>query len=154
MEELRVRIRAMVDDDKSVVFALAEEVLKPLADACGHPELFHEEEFLILMERAEVWIADTPHDPPEVAGYVITEPESQALAVRCLCVGPAFEQRHVDHRLLDWAEGLAYHRGLERLVAQTSAKDERSWELYAAHDYAPAEDDDRPETILMIKRLR
>ena len=154
MEELHVEIRAMVEGDKSVVFALAEEVLKPLADAAGHPELFHEHEFLALMERGEVWIADTPHDPPEVAGYVITKAEQECLTVRCLCVSPAFEECRVDHRLLDWAEGLAYHRGLERLAAPTPTGDDRSRELYAAHSYAPTPADDRPDTIVMVKRLR
>jgi len=154
MEELHVEIRAMAEGDKSVVFALAEEVLKPLADAAGHPELFHEDEFIDLMERAEVWIADTPHDPPEVAGYVITEAGEGCLTVRCLCVSPAFEECRVDHRLLDWAEGLAYHRGLERLTAPTTGGDERARELYLDHDYAPSAADDRPDAIVMVKRLR
>lgn len=154
MDDLHVHIRAMVEDDRSLVFTLAEEVLRPLAEASGHPELFHEEEFLAMMERGEVWIADTPHEPAEMAGYVIVEAESDCLTVRCLCVSPAFEGQHVGHRLVDWAEGLAYHRSAARLLAPLPVGDKWSRQLYSSHSFAPLPEQDRPEVIVMEKRLR
>lgn len=154
MDELHVHIRAMTEDDRSMVFTLAEEVLRPLATAAGHPELFHDEEFLDLIERSEVFVAESPRDSAEIAGYVVVESEQDSLLVRCVCVGPAFEGQHVGHRLVDWAEGLAYNRGLARVTAPLPRTDEVSRSLYQRHDFVPAPAPDRPETIVMEKRLR
>jgi GNAT superfamily N-acetyltransferase len=154
MDELHVHIRAMTEDDRSMVFTLAEEVLRPLAAAAGHPELFRDEEFLDLIERSEVFVAESPRPPAEIAGYVVIESEADSLMVRCVCVGPAFEGQHVGHRLVDWAEGLAYNRGLARVAAPRPRADEVSRSLYRRHDFAPVPEPDRPETIVMEKRLR
>jgi len=156
MDDLHVHIRAMAEGDRSLVFALAEEVLRPLAEATGHPELFHEEEFLALMERADVWVAESPREPAELAGYVATEVEADAdcLTVRCVCINPAFEGQHVGHRLLDWAEGLAYSRGLGRLAAPLPESDRHSLGLYRAHSFVMRREEERPHMIVMEKRLR
>lgn len=156
MDDVHVDIRAMVEGDRSMVFALAEEVLRPLAQSAGHPELFHEDEFLALMARAEVWVADSPRPLSEMAGYVVTEVEGDAdcLTVRCLCVSPAFEGRHVGHRLLDWAEGLAYDRRLGRLAAPLPETDSHALGLYRAHSFVARREEERPQMIIMEKRLR
>jgi GNAT superfamily N-acetyltransferase len=157
MDTLHVHIRAMTDDDRGMVFILAEEQLRPLAAAAGHPERFNDREFLELIGRGEVFVAESPREPAVIAGYVVleTEAEADALTVRCVCVGPAFEGQRVGHRLLDWAEGLAYSRGLARLTAPLPGEDERSRRLYREHDFVPAPAaDDRPELIVMEKRLR
>jgi ribosomal protein S18 acetylase RimI-like enzyme len=154
MSDLHVHIRPMMNDDRGMVFSLAEDVLRPLAECTGHPELFHDEEFLALLQRGEVFVAEAPGEPREIAGYVVVEADAPALAVRCVCVGPAFEGQHVGHRLLDWAEGLAYNRGLDRLEATVAQADEPSQHLYREHDFVPAPAPDRPELIVMRKRLR
>jgi GNAT superfamily N-acetyltransferase len=156
MDTLHVHIRAMTDDDRGMVFILAEEQLRPLAAAAGHPERFNDEEFLDLIGRGEVYVAESPREPAVIAGYVVVENEpADALTVRCVCVGPAFEGQRVGHRLLDWAEGLAYSRGLSRLAAPLPGDDQRSRHLYGEHDYVPVPAaDDRPELIVMEKRLR
>jgi GNAT superfamily N-acetyltransferase len=154
MDEQHVHIRAMTEDDRSMVFTLAEEVLRPLAAAAGHPEQFHDVEFLELIERSEVFVAESPRVPAEIAGYVVVEAEPDSLMVRCVCVGPAFEGQHIGHRLLDWAEGLAYNRGLARVAAPLPRADEVSRSLYQRHAFVPAPAPDRPETIVMEKRLR
>lgn len=153
MDDLHAHIRAMTEEDRSTVFILAKEQLRPLAAAAGHPELFHDEEFLELLERGEVFVAESPREPHEIAGYTVLETEPDSLTVRCVCVGPAFEGQHVGHRLLDWAEGLAYSRGMARLAAPLPSNDVRSRRLYHEHGFVPAAADGT-DLIVMEKRLR
>jgi GNAT superfamily N-acetyltransferase len=154
MDELIVSIRPMTAADRAEVFALAEVVLRPLAEAAGHPELFHEGDFLAVMDRGEVYVAGPQHRPDEIAGYVIVEAEADGLSMRCLCINPAFEGRRVGHRLVEWAEGLAYSRGVGRISVRVAGGDDRSRRLYQDHGFVPAPPGDQPELIVMEKRFR
>ncbi len=149
-----MHIRAMSREDRSTVFAMAEEVLRPLAEAAGHAELFHDEELLSLLERGEVYVAESPRETAQMAGFVAleAEPDADVLTVRCVCVGPAFEGQHVAHRLLDWAEGLAYSRGMARLAAALPDGDQRSRHLYQEHGFTPTPSAE-PSLVIMEKRL-
>jgi len=160
MVDLRVHIRIMDEAERPDVFALAEEVLRPLAAASGHLERFSEDQFIDLMERGEVYVAEPAGGPRELAGYLIVEtdmeqPEDEGptLALRCLCLSPAFEESEVGDRLLEWAEGLAYNRGAERMLARVPLSDQPSQKLYRTHEFVPVPALDRPETIVMEKRL-
>ena len=70
-----------------------------------------------------------------MAGFVAVEAEDDALALRCLCVSPAFEARGVANQLVDWAEGVAIDRRLRRLTAFVPAGDHPSLHLYRGHDF-------------------
>jgi ribosomal protein S18 acetylase RimI-like enzyme len=160
MVDSRVHIRTMDEAERADVFALAEEVLRPLAAASGHLDRFSEDQFMELMERGEVYVAEPASGPRELAGYVIVETEMEqpedetpTLALRCLCLSPAFEESTVGDRLLEWAEGLAYSRGAARMLALLPPSDQPSQKLYRTHEFVPVPADDRPETIVMEKRL-
>ncbi|HJW76020.1 MAG TPA: GNAT family N-acetyltransferase, partial [Thermoleophilia bacterium] len=75
------------------------------------------------------------------------------LVVRCLCVSPAHLAQAVAHQLLDWVEGLAFSRGARRLEAFVPGDDEASLHLYRRHEFSGRPDADRPELIVMEKRL-
>ena len=150
MERLQCDIRLMRPGDESVLFLLAEQNLRPLASQSGHPERYHSDDLMHLLRDAEVFIAAADD---EVAGYVAVEDEAGDLVVRCLCVSPAHEAQAVAHQLLEWVEGLAFSRGARRLEAFVPADDEASLHLYRRHDFSGVPESDRPELIVMEKRL-
>lgn len=150
MERLKCEIRAKRSGDESMLFFLAEECLHPLADRTGHAERYHADELLDLLSRADVFVAETQG---EVAGYVAVEREADSLAVRCLCVNPAFEGRAVSHQLVDWVEGVGYAERARRVTALVPTADEPSRHLYGEHAFVPVPTADRPEMIVMEKRL-
>lgn len=151
MERLRVTVREARADDRSLLYLLAEETLQPRAVEEGHPERFDERALLDLLERARVYVAET--EGAEIAGYVALETESDAIHVRCLCVGPAFEAQAVGRQLLDWVEGLAFAEGRGRLYAYVPDDDRPSRHLYEGHDFVAAPATDQPEVIVLEKRL-
>ena len=150
MEDLHYHIRVLREDDRSSLLFLAEEVLRPLAEASGHPDRYHSDD---LVERADVYVMVTAEPDGEIAGFVAVEDEAGDLLVRCLCVGPAFEAQRVGHQLLDWAEGLAYGRGLGNMRVHVPAADRASQRLYEGHSFVPRPAADRLEVIVMEKRL-
>ena len=151
MTRLKVAIRAAAADDRSMLYLLAEESLHPMAARIGHPERFEPGRFLALLQEVEVYVAEAPSH--EIAGFMALEEDDGTLAVRCLCIGPAFEARAVGHQLVDWAEGLAVNRGLQRVDAFVPAADDASRHLYAGHGFVPRPADDSPETLVVEKRL-
>ena len=150
MQRLKCEIRDMRPDDESMLFLLAEESLHPLALGSGHAELYHPEELIDLIKRATVFVAES-HG--EIAGYVAVEREDETLIVRCLCIGPAFEASDVSHQLIDWVEGLAFNQRLAQLRAVLPQSDLPSLGVYRRHEFVPQTTTDRPETIVMEKRL-
>jgi ribosomal protein S18 acetylase RimI-like enzyme len=153
MEPLHCHIREMSRDEERDLLLLAREVLWLLAEGHGHPERYHDEQFLELVERADVYVARPAEEDELVAGFVALEDEADDLVVRCLCVAPAFEAQRVAHQLLDWAEGLAYERSRRRIMAEVLRDDERTQHLYKGHAFVPTPAADRPELIVMEKRL-
>jgi ribosomal protein S18 acetylase RimI-like enzyme len=149
MDRLRCSVRAVSDDDRSMLTLLAEETLRPLATGAGHPERYHTEDLITLLDRADVFVAEADG---EVAGFMALEAEDDSLAVRCVCVGPAFEARGVANQLLDWAEGVAIDRGAGRLTAYVPAGDHPSQHLYHRHDFV-ATGGATGEMQLLEKRL-
>lgn len=150
MERLQCEIRLMRPGEESVLFLLAEQSLRPLAWQSGHPERYHPDQLLALLRAAEVFIAQADD---EVAGYVAVEDDAGDLVVRCLCVSPAHEAQAVAHQLLDWVEGVAFNRGARRVEAFVPAEDEASLHLYRRHDFSGVPESERPELIVMEKRL-
>jgi len=150
MTRMKVDIRAMRSGDESLLLYLAQETLQPLAAGSGHPELYHADELLELLAAAEVYVAETGG---EIAGYVVVEHGPEALDVRCLCVNPAFEAQAVAHQLVDWVEGVAFAQRVDRLRAVVPGADERSRHLYRGHEFVPRPAADRPEMIVLEKRL-
>jgi len=136
--------------DESVLYLLAEQNLRPLASRLGHPERYQPQELLDLLSSAEVFIAQADD---EVAGYVAVEDEAGDLVVRCLCVSPAHEAQAVANQLLDWVEGLAFSRSARRVEALVAAGDDASLHLYRRHDFSGTPEGERPEIIVMEKRL-
>jgi hypothetical protein len=55
---------------------------------------------------------------------------------------------------MDWVEGVAFTEQRSRLRAVVPAADERSQRLYRGHSFVPLPAADRPETIVLEKRLR
>ena len=96
MERVKCSVRDVSDDDRSMLVLLAEETLHPLAAGAGHPERYHTAELLELLDRADVYVAEAEG---EMAGFVAVEAEDDALALRCVCVSPAFEARGVANQL-------------------------------------------------------
>jgi len=152
MERLKCVIRPKRSGEESMLLLFAEESLRPLAEAAGHPERYHSEDLLALLKRAEVYVADADG---EIAGYVVveTEPADERLAVRCLCLNPAHETQAVAHQLLDWIEGLAFSRRLPRLTASIAATDQPSRKLYERHGFVRAKVGESPDTVLVEKTL-
>lgn len=151
MERLKCTIRAMRDEDLSMLTLLAEETLHPLAVGAGHPERYHADQLLALLDRADVLVADSEAG---VAGFAALEQEGDALALRCVCVNPAMEARGVAHQLVDWAEGLAIDRRLARLTAFVPAGDAPSLHLYRGHEFAELrEAGATPGMVRLEKRL-
>ena len=150
MDRVKCDIRAATQDDRGMLTLLAETTLRPLATAAGHPEKYHVTELLGLLDRADVYVAQTG---AETAGFVAVEPQGEDLAVRCLCVHPNFEAQGVAHQLLDWAEGAALGAGRRRITAFVPADDQPSLHLYRGHEFVvlPAEDD--TEMVVLEKRL-
>ncbi len=151
MTRVKVDIRTMRSGDESMLLYLAEENLHPLATGAGHPELYEPSDLLTLLTEALVFVAEAQG---EIAGYVAVERAPETLEVRCLCVNPAFEAQAVAHQLMDWIEGLAWTERLSRLRAQVPAADEPSQHLYRGHAFVPQPARDRPEMIVLEKRLR
>ena len=149
MDRLRCSIRAVTGDDRSMLALLAEETLRPLASGAGHPERYHTGELMDLLDRADVFVAEAGG---EVAGFVAVEAQGDALAVRCVCVGPAYEARGVANQLLDWAEGVGIDRGLARLTAYVPLADHPSQHLYRRHQFTAA-GADGAEMVQLEKRL-
>lgn len=133
MERLHCDIRPAGDDDRSMLALLAHETLQPLAESAGHPERYCTADVLDLLERGEVYVAETRDEP---AGFVAVEREGDALAVRCVIVSPACEARGVANQLVDWVEGLAIDRRLVRLTAHVPTGDNPSLRLYRGHGFA------------------
>jgi ribosomal protein S18 acetylase RimI-like enzyme len=150
MERLKVEIRAMRSDDEGMLFYLAEETLHPLALGTHHPERYDSSQLLALLGDAAVFVAESGG---EIAGYIAVDREPGMLDVRCVCVNPAYEARAVAHQLVEWVEGLAFSEGRERLRALVPSGDEPSQHLYRAHEFVPQPAGDRPEMILLEKRL-
>jgi ribosomal protein S18 acetylase RimI-like enzyme len=150
MTRVKVEIRTMRSGDESMLVYLAEETLHPLAAGAGHPERYDPGDLLALLAEASVFVAEAGG---EIAGYVAVERVPQALEVRCLCVNPAFEAQAVAHQLMDWIEGVAFTERRNRLRALVPAADERSQHLYRGHSFVPVRAADRPETIVLEKRL-
>lgn len=150
MERLRVEIRDMRSGDESALFYLAEETLHELASCFGHEERYRADELMDLFARARVYVAEAGD---EIAGYVVVEREGDTLALRCLCVSPAYEARAVAHQLVDWVEGVAFNQHVARLSALVPADDRASQHLYRGHEFVPVPAADRPQTIVMEKRL-
>jgi len=150
VERLKVQIRAMRGDDEGMLFYLAEETLHPLALGAAHPERYDPSQLLALLGEAAVFIAE---NDGEVAGYIAVDREPGVLDVRCVCVSPAFEARGVAHQLVEWVEGLAFSEGRDRLRAVVPAADEPSQHLYHGHDFVARADQDRPEMVVLEKRL-
>jgi ribosomal protein S18 acetylase RimI-like enzyme len=155
MTRVKVEIRTMRTGDESMLLYLAEETLHPLAADAGHPERYDAGDLLALFNEASgeaaVFVAEAQG---EIAGYVAVERAPETLEVRCLCVNPAFEAQAVAHQLMDWVEGLAFAERRARLRAQVPAADERSQHLYRGHEFVPQRALDRPEMIVMEKRLQ
>jgi ribosomal protein S18 acetylase RimI-like enzyme len=151
MELLKVTIREATADDRSILFLLGEECLRPLAERAGHPERYDRDRLLAMLERAEVYVAES--EAREVAGWVAFDEEAGEVEVRCFCVNPAFEAQRVANHLLDWVEGLAISRGRERLTAFVPAGDETSLHLYRRHDFVARTDAERPDRVALEKRL-
>ncbi len=150
MERLHCEMRAKRAGDESALFFLAEEALHPLAVGAGRADLYHPDELIGLLERAIVFVAEAGG---EVAGFVAVERDDDALVVRCLCVGPAHEGRAVDDQLVEWAEGFAFNERLHRVAALIPAEDHPSRHLYHGHQFVPHRTEDRPDMIVMEKRL-
>ena len=151
MTRVKVEIRTMRNGDESMLLYLAEETLQPLAAGAGHPERYDPGDLLALFGQAAVFVAESQG---EIAGYVAVERAPEALEVRCLCVNPAFEAQAVAHQLMDWVEGLAFAERRPRLRALVPAADERSQRLYRGHAFVPRPALDRPEMIVLEKRLQ
>src|SRR5665647_1243463 len=139
MERVKCSVRDVSAADRGMLVLLAEETLHPLAEGSGHPERYHTAELLELLERADVFVAEAEG---KMAGFVAVEAEDDALALRCMCVSPAFE-----------AEGVAIDRRLRRLTAFVPAGDHPSLRLYRGHDFVPAAAPEQPEMVLLEKRL-
>ena len=149
MDRLRCSVRAVSDDDRGMLTLLAEETLRPLAAGAGHPERYHTEDLIVLLDRAEVFVAEAGG---EVAGFMALEAEDDSLAVRCVCVGPAYEARGVANQLLDWAEGMGIDQGLTRLTSYVPAGDHPSRRLYEGHGFVATAAGDA-EMVTLEKRL-
>ena len=132
MERLKCTLRTVTDDDRSMVALIAEETLHPLAAGAGHPERYHVDELMDLLDRAEVVVAESDG---EVAGFMAVEAREDELHVACVCVGPAYEARGVANQLLDWAEGMGIGQGLTKLTAYVPAGDHPSRHLYEGHAF-------------------
>jgi GNAT superfamily N-acetyltransferase len=150
MQRLKCEIRAKRTGDESMLYFLAEECLHPLAEGAGHAELFHPDEVLDLLSRANVFVAEAQG---EMAGYVAVERDADALSVRCLCINPAYEGRAVSHQLVDWVEGVGYAEHAHRVTARVPAGDRPSLHLYHEHAFVPHPTDDRSGMVVMEKRL-
>ncbi|HUK77229.1 MAG TPA: GNAT family N-acetyltransferase [Thermoleophilia bacterium] len=150
MTRMKVAIRTMRSGDESMLLYLAEETLHPLAAGTGHPERYDPGELLALLSEAAVFVAEAEG---EIAGYVVVDHVPEALEVRCLCVNPAFEAQAVAHQLVDWVEGVAFAERLGRLRVLVPAADERSQHLYRGHEFVAQPAADRPEMIVLEKRL-
>ncbi|MFA4965845.1 MAG: GNAT family N-acetyltransferase [Thermoleophilia bacterium] len=150
MDRVKCTIRARRDDDRSMLVLLAEETLHPLAEGAGHPERYRTAEFLELVGRADVFVAEAEG---VMAGFIAVEAEEDTLALRCICVSPAFEGRGVANQLVDWAEGLAIDHRLRRLTAHVPAADHPSRHLYKGHDFVPAGQPGEPDMLVLEKRL-
>ena len=153
MERLRCTIRARQASDDKLLVLLAEEVLRPLAEAGGHAERYHADEFLDLLARADVYVARTTDEAAELAGFVASEADGEALVVRCLCVAPAHEAQGVAHQLLDWTEGLAYGRGTSTLRTVLPRGDERARRLFQSHAYEALAPEAGADVIVLRKQL-
>jgi ribosomal protein S18 acetylase RimI-like enzyme len=151
MGDLKVTIRGATASDHGMLLLLADECLLPLAESLGHPERYDRARLLELLGRAEVCVAED--EAGEIAGWVAFDEEAREAEVRCFCVNPAFEAKMVANHLLDWVEGLAISRGLERLTAFVPAADERSLHLYRRHDFVARTDAERPDMMALEKRL-
>lgn len=151
MERLRVTVREARAEDRSLLYLMAEETLQPRAAEEGHPEKYSEGALLGLLERARVYVGET--DGAEIAGYVAFDTDEHDVRLRCLCVGPAYEARAVGRQLLEWVEGIAFAEGRSRLCAFVPADDRPSRHLYEGHGFVPVPDADRPDMIVLEKRL-
>ena len=150
MERLKCQIRTMQPEDEGMLLFLAEASLRPLAAASGHGERYRSDQLVDLLESADVFVAESAQ---EVAGFAAVTQEGADLLIECLCINPAFEARAVAHQLLAWIEGLAFNRNVARLQALVPTDDTRAEHLYKDHDFVPAPALDRPEMIVMEKRL-
>ena len=150
MDRLKCDIRAAAPDDRGMLTLLAEETLHPLAEGAGHPERYHAAELLELLGRADVYVAEAGD---EAAGFVAVEDDGDDLAVRCVCVHPAYEARGVAHQLLDWAEGIAVDRRRTRLTAYVPVADHPSLRLYRGHDFVARPADEDADMVVLQKRL-
>ena len=151
MERLRVTVREARAEDHSLLYLMAEETLHPRAAQAGHPERFDKGALLEMLGRARVYVGET--EGAEIAGYVAFDTDADALELRCLCVGPAYEARAVGRQLLDWVEGVAFTEGRTRLSALVPADDRPSRHLYEGHDFVATPAAGRPEMIVLVKRL-
>jgi ribosomal protein S18 acetylase RimI-like enzyme len=150
MERLHCEIREMRGDEQSMVLLIADEVLKPLAHTSGHRERYSSADVVALIEHAEIYVAECGGD---IAGFVALHEDHPVLLVDCLCVSPAHEAQAVAHQLMQWTEGLAFNRHLQRVEALVPSADERSLGLYRKHEFVPVPAEDRPEMIVLEKRL-
>lgn len=150
MKRMKCTVRDVSADDRGMLVLLAEETLHPLAEGSGHPERYQTAALIELLERADVFVAEAEG---EIAGFVAVEAEDDALALRCVCVSPAFEGRGVATQLVEWAEGVAIDRRLRRLTAFVPAGDHPSLHLYRGHDFVAAAAPGQPEMVLLEKRL-
>lgn len=150
MERIKCSVRGLRDDDRGMLMLLAEETLHPLAAGSGHPERYCASDLLELLDRADVYVAEADG---ETAGFLAVEAEGDALTVRCVCVGPAYEARGVANQLVDWAEGLAIDQRRSSLRVRVPEGDNPSLHLYRGHGFAATPDPESPGTLLVEKSL-
>jgi ribosomal protein S18 acetylase RimI-like enzyme len=148
MDRVKCEIREASRDDHSMLVLLAEETLHPLAEGSGHPEKYDTREVVDLLDRAEVFVAQCGD---ETGGFVAVEMGDEECDVRCICVNPGYEARGVANQLLDWVEGLALERKLDRLVAFVPESDTPSLHLYTGHGFSGRADEG--DLLALEKRL-
>lgn len=149
MDRLHCRIRPVTEDDRPDLLLLAEETLRELAAAAGHPERYVRARLLEVLTPGDAFVAETPDGG--LAGFVAVERREDELAVRCICVQPACEGRGVANQLLDWAEGMAVAEHLSRVTAIVPASDAPSLHLYRGHGF---EAHPRSPELLALEKRR
>lgn len=123
MTYAKADIRPAERREASVLFGLAKEEIG---------EGFSPSHTLAVLEDSELYVARVG----DVAcGYVAVDEAQHAAVVRQLFVAPAAQGAHVGHQLLDWVEGLAISRGLERVEVESGPANERATAFYAARGY-------------------
>ncbi len=119
-------------DDLSAIVSLTTVAYAPYTALFGTPPIPVTEDYAPRIEHGEVWLLE---DGSELAGLIVIERHDDHAMIFSVAVSPAFQDRKLGIRLLDFADEQTRSWELPEVRLYTNSRMERNIALYTAYGY-------------------